>query len=165
MVFVCPSHLFSLLIVFCPLHIFIFGSEALHSVLEFMLDNLKHLQMTFCGSRWHAKGSEQKLAVSDRNSPFEERQRKETLSGWSLIPPTAKWLLIVYRHCWWCSPVPIKPSVEQSRGPALGLFIVTRVHFGRGSKSQHENNNNNISTQPRDLDLRQRQAQGELICC
>lgn len=51
MVFVCLSHLFSLLIVFCPLHIFIFGSEVLHSVLVFMLDNLKHLQMTFCGYR------------------------------------------------------------------------------------------------------------------
>lgn len=36
---------------FAPCTFSFFGSEVLHSVLVFMLDNLKHLHMTFCAYR------------------------------------------------------------------------------------------------------------------
>lgn len=76
------------------------------------------------------------LSVTEIHHLRRDKEKEHSLADLS-SHPLANWLLIVYRDCWWCSPVPIKPSVEQNRGP-LGLFIVTRVHFGRGSNIQHD---------------------------
>ena len=75
------------------------------------------------------------LAVTQRLA-LEDKEKEQSLAD---VPsrPLANWLLIVHRHGCWCSPVPIKPRAEQSRGPP-GLVIVTGVHFGWRSCSQHE---------------------------
>lgn len=76
------------------------------------------------------------LTVTETQRLKKDKEKEQSLAD---LPsrPLANWLLIVHRHRCWCSPVPIKPSVEQSRGPP-GLVIVTGVRFGWDSCSQHE---------------------------
>lgn len=75
------------------------------------------------GSRWHAKGSEQRwLSNSDRNSAPGERQRKRTVSGWSPIPPLNKLVVDCPQTSLLVLPCTNKALHRAEQGPSRSCY-------------------------------------------